>query len=197
MRARTGKGKGDNALVSARHLGFNTPGMKTRVILSAAGSDRPGLTRMLAEAVLAAGGNWLESHLSRLGGRYVGSVLVELDSANLETFEAAIRAVDAKGLAVSLVEAGEGGASAGETLLLDLVGGDRPGIVHEVTGVLAELGVNIESFATRTEHGAWSGESLFARLSVPAGTRTEAVRQALEAISGEIMVDFTFAAEKG
>ena len=50
--------------------------MKTRVILSAAGCDRPGLTRSLAEAVLAAGGNWLESHLSRLGGRYVGSVLV-------------------------------------------------------------------------------------------------------------------------
>jgi glycine cleavage system regulatory protein len=174
--------------------------MKTRVILSAAGSDRPGLTRLLAEAVLAAGGNWLESHLSRLGGRYVGSVLVELDSANLAAFEAEIRAVDSKGLAVSLVEAGEGGAMPGETLLLDLVGGDRPGIVHEVTGVLADLGVNIESFTTRTEHGAWSGESLFratARLSVPRGTPTDAVRQALEAISGEIMVDFTFAAEKG
>ena len=38
------------------------------VILNVSGSDRPGLTEALAGAVLSAGGNWLESHLSRLGG---------------------------------------------------------------------------------------------------------------------------------
>ena len=48
------------------------------VILSVSGSDRPGLTEALAAAVLSAEGNWLESHLSRLGGLYVGSVLVAL-----------------------------------------------------------------------------------------------------------------------
>lgn len=36
------------------------------LILSVIGSDRPGLTQALADAVLSAGGNWLESHLSRL-----------------------------------------------------------------------------------------------------------------------------------
>ena len=63
-----------------------------------------------------------------------------------------------------------------------------------MTAVLARLGVNIEDFATSVDHGAWSGEQLFratARLLVPAGTPTEAVGEALEAISGEIMVDFT------
>ena len=55
--------------------------MTARVILSVVGSDRPGLTQALADAVMAAGGNWLESHLSRLGGTYVGSVLVALDPA--------------------------------------------------------------------------------------------------------------------
>lgn len=171
--------------------------MKTRVILSAAGSDRPGLTRALAEAVLAAGGNWLESHLSRLGGRYVGSVLVELEAGELAGFERAIRAVDAIGLDVSLVPAGEEPPAAGEMLRLELVGQDRPGIVREVTAVLAALGVNIEDFATRTENSAWSGGRLFrasARLNVPPGTTSDQVRAALEAISGEIMVDFTFTA---
>ena len=51
------------------------------LVLSVVGSDRPGLTRALAAAVLSAGGNWLESRLSRLGGLYVGSVLVELAAA--------------------------------------------------------------------------------------------------------------------
>lgn len=171
--------------------------MKTRVILSAAGSDRPGLTRSLAEAVLAAGGNWLESHLSRLGGRYVGSVLVEVDAERLAEFEAAVRSVDASGLAVSLVAAGDAPAAAGEILQLELVGQDRPGIVREVTTVLAELGVNIEDFVTTVENSAWSGEPLFratARLNILPGTTSEQVRSALEALSGEIMVDFNFAA---
>lgn len=54
------------------------------LILSVTGSDRPGLTQALAGAVLAAGGNWLESHLSRLGGLYVGSVLVELEAGAID-----------------------------------------------------------------------------------------------------------------
>ncbi len=171
--------------------------MKSRVILSAAGSDRPGLTRALAEAVLAAGGNWLESHLSRLGGKYVGSVLVEIDAEELPGFEQAIRGVDAVGLQVALVPAGDEPQSGGAMLSLELVGQDRPGIVREVTGVLAGLDVNIEDFVTRTENGAWSGERLFranARLSIPAGVTSDEVQTALEAISGEIMVDFSFTA---
>ncbi len=171
--------------------------MKARVILSAAGSDRPGLTRSLAEAVLAAGGNWLESHLSRLGGKYVGSVLVEIDAEELPGFEQAIRGVDAVGLQVALVLAGDEPPPGGAILSLELVGQDRPGIVREVTSVLAGLDVNIEDFATRTENGAWSGERLFrasARLSIPAGVTSDEVQSALEAISGEIMVDFSFTA---
>ncbi len=171
--------------------------MKTRVILNAAGSDRPGLTRALAEAVHGAGGNWLESHLSRLGGRYVGAVLIEIEADRLGHFSAAIAGVDAAGLSVTLAPAGDEPARAGEVLRLELVGQDRPGIVREVTGVLAKLNVNIEDFTTTIQNGAWSGERLFhaaATLDIPPSTSSNEVRDALEAISGEIMVDFNFTA---
>lgn len=168
--------------------------MKAEVILSVVGSDRPGLTQALAEAVLSAEGNWLDSHLSRLGGKYVGSVLVEIDNAHIPRLESVIRDVDATGLHVSVVPAGEGPDAGGETLDMELVGQDRLGIVREVTSVLARLQVNIEDFETGTENSAWTGERLFranARLIVPNGTSIDTVRTALEAISGEIMVDFT------
>jgi glycine cleavage system regulatory protein len=164
------------------------------VILTVVGSDRPGLTQALADAVLAAGGNWLESHLSRLGGKYVGSVLVELPEEGLATLEQAARAIDAVGLKVTLVGAEGEPAAKGRPLLLELVGQDRPGIVREVTTVLANLGVNIEDFATSRENSSMSGALLFraqARLLVPEGTSAEAVQDALERISGEIMVDFS------
>jgi glycine cleavage system regulatory protein len=168
--------------------------MKTSVILSAVGSDRPGLTRGLAEAVFAAGGNWLESHLSHLGGKYVGSILVELDSARLGELNEAVARLNAAGLHVSIAPAGDETPAEGKPLWFELVAQDRPGIVSEVTAVLAGLGVNIEDFATRTEMGSWTAERLFratARLTVPDGITPEAVQDALEAISSEIMVDFT------
>jgi glycine cleavage system regulatory protein len=168
--------------------------MKTSVILSAVGSDRPGLTQGLAQAVFAAGGNWLESHLSHLGGKYVGSILVELHTARLGELHQAVERLNAGGMHVTIVPAGDEPAVAGKPLWFELVGQDRPGIVHEVTAVLTGLGVNIEDFATRTDISAWSAEHLFratARLTVPAAISPDQVQAALEAISGEIMVDFT------
>lgn len=159
------------------------------LVLSIAGSDRPGLTKALAAAVLSAGGNWLESHLSRLGGLYVGSVLVEGDADKLRM---AVSAVDAAGLDVRIAPAGAGPAAAGETLAFSVVGQDRPGIVRQVTATISELGANIESFRTWLSTEAHSGAPLFhiaANLSLPAGLSAARVQDALEAISGEIMVD--------
>jgi glycine cleavage system regulatory protein len=166
-------------------------------VLSVVGSDRPGLTRSLAAAVLGAGGNWLESHLSRLGGLYVGSVLVELPADGVETLRAAVSAVDGTGLEVRLAPASaEAAAPEGEALSLELVGQDRPGIVNQVTAVLSDLGANIETFDTRLSVEAHSGAPLFhmaARLRLPAGLAAGAAQAALEDISGEIMVDIALA----
>jgi glycine cleavage system regulatory protein len=118
----------------------------TLFVLSVVGSDRPGLTRALAAAVLSAGGNWLESHLSRLGGLYVGSVLVELAAGDAEALRTAVGAVDADGLEVRVAPALDEAGSAGESLQFSVVGQDRPGIVNQVTTVLSGLGANIETF---------------------------------------------------
>jgi glycine cleavage system regulatory protein len=168
-------------------------------VLSVVGSDRPGLTKALAAAVLSAGGNWLESHLSRLGGLYVGSVLVDLEADRAEELRIAVRAVDARGLEVrivSAIEEGLGGGEAGETLQFSLVGQDRPGIVNQVTAVLSGQGANIETFETWIDTGSHSGVPLFhtqARLRLPADLPAASVQAALEEISAEIMVDVSVA----
>lgn len=168
--------------------------MNRLVILTVVGSDRPGLTRAIADAVYAAGGNWLESHLSRLGGKYVGSVLVELSADRVGELEASARAIDAAGLNVAVVPAAGASDRTGQPLGIEIVGQDRPGIVREVTAVLAGLDVNIENFTTAIEESAQFGAPLFrarAKLLLPADVSTDAVQDALERISGEIMVDFT------
>jgi glycine cleavage system regulatory protein len=169
------------------------------VILSVIGSDRPGLTEALAGAVLAAGGNWLESHLSRLGGLYVGSVLVELEADRVDDLRAAAGAVDAKGLEVRIAPAVEGPTVTGEALSFSLVGQDRPGIVRQVTAILSGLDVNIEAFDTRISAEPHSGAPLFhmeARLRLPPALQAGAVQAALEDISAEIMVDISLSAAR-
>jgi len=159
------------------------------LVLSVVGSDRPGLTKAVAAAVLSARGNWLESHLSLLGGLYVGSVLVEGDA---DALRAAVSAIDAAGLEVRIAPAMDQTDRAGETLAFSLVGQDRPGIVNQVTAALSPLGANIETFETWLSKESHSGAPLFhmeAHLRLPAGLTAARVQAALEAISGEIMVD--------
>jgi glycine cleavage system regulatory protein len=166
------------------------------MVLSVVGSDRPGLTKALAAAVVSAGGNWLESHLSRLGGLYVGSVLVELEADGVDGLRSAVRTVDAHGLEVRIAPAVEGPGAAGEALQFGLVGQDRPGIVNQVTTVLSGLGANIETFETWVSAEPHSGAPLFhmdARLRLPLELRASEVQAALEEISAEIMVDISLA----
>jgi len=167
------------------------------LVLSVVGSDRPGLTQALAAAVLSAGGNWLESHLSQLGGLYVGSVLVELEPDAVEALRAAVSEVDAQGLEVRIAPAVDAGAAGGEALRLSLVGQDRPGIVNQVTAVLTGLDANIETFKTWITPEPHSGAPLFnldAAVRLPPGLVVATVQAALEAISAEVMVDVSVVA---
>ncbi len=169
------------------------------LILSVVGSDRPGLTQALATAILSAGGNWLESHLSRLGGLYVGSVLVELDADGVEALRSAVQSVDAQGLEVRIAPAVDAPGAGGDEVLFSLVGQDRPGIVRQVTAVLSGIQVNIEAFDTHISAEPHSGAPLFhldARLGLPPALKAEDVQAALEAISAEIMVDISLAPAK-
>lgn len=169
----------------------------TQLVLSVVGSDRPGLTRALAAAVLSAGGNWLESHLSQLGGLYVGSVLVELEAGRVEALRAAVSKVDAQGLEVRVAPATLAPGGAGEALQLELVGRDRAGIVDQVTGALSGLDANIETFETWVTDAPHSGIPLFhmrARVRLPAALEAAKVQAALQEISAEIMVDISITA---
>lgn len=174
--------------------------MTKRVILTLVGSDRPGLTELLASAVTDAGGNWAESHLAVLGGHYVGSVLVEVPEAGIGALKASAEAIDARGLRVHVLDARAETPAHGVLSSLEIVGQDRPGIVHEVTAALARAGVNIEEFRTSVENSSWSGDRLFraeATLRLPPHVSEEAVRESLEQISAEIMVDFALETAAG
>lgn len=171
------------------------------LILLVAGPDRPGLVRQLAERVQAAGGNWLESRFAHLAGHFAGVVRVEVPTARRAELESAARGLESEGLTILVMPTTpRPGGVTGESWCLELVGHDRPGIVHQVSAVLQRHGVNIEELETGTEQAAQTNDRLFrarARVTVPAGTKVADVRRELESIASELMVDLTLHREGG
>ena len=54
--------------------------METYLVLTVIGDDRPGLVEALAETIAAHEGNWLESRMSHLAGKFAGLLRVSVSS---------------------------------------------------------------------------------------------------------------------
>jgi len=173
--------------------------MTTPLVMTFVGRDRPGLVNAISERITAAGGTWLESRLARLAGEFAGVVLVESPEANVGALTAALRDLEATGLRVAIERSlGAPAPRAEKTVRLELVGGERPGIVRDVTQALTRLGVNIESFSSAIESAPFSGAAMFrasALLGVPEALPADELRDALERLATEIMVDLTVTAD--
>ena len=166
--------------------------MKTSVILTVIGPDRPGLVSAVAARARAAGGNWLESRMAQLAGQFAGVVLLEVDAEAVDRLEAALRELEGDGLQVQIQRGGEAPPAARQHVVLDLIGHDRPGIVQDITAVLSRHGVSVETLDTACEPGSMTGEPMFrarARLGVPAGVDLDTLQDDLEALANELMVD--------
>lgn len=168
---------------------------KTSLVLTILGQDRPGLIGQVAELVTAHGGNWIESRMAHLAGQFAGILRVEIGSDQAGPLTQAIAALSSAGLE-SVVHADPTPAEPSNLPIvrLELVGQDRPGIVREISRVLAAQGVNVEELTTECSSAPNSGQSLFrasATLRLPASATELSVRQALEAVAADMMVDIT------
>ena len=48
------------------------------LVLTLIGPDRPGLVEAVAQPIAANGGNWLESRMAHLGGKFAGILRVDV-----------------------------------------------------------------------------------------------------------------------
>jgi glycine cleavage system regulatory protein len=167
------------------------------LVLTLIGPDRPGLVEAVAEPIAAHGGNWLESRMAHLAGQFAGILRVEVPDANARALADALRMLESRGLRIA-VEIGPSTppSPSRRTFVVDLVGLDRPGIVREISRVLAERGVNIEELVTDRGPAPMSAELLFrshARVNVPQGLDAGELRRRLETVANDLMVQVSLA----
>ncbi|MCY1550763.1 hypothetical protein D9M68_870380 [compost metagenome] len=79
------------------------------------------------------------------------------------------------------------------------MGNDRPGIVRDITRLLTELGVNLESLITEVVPAPMSSEPLFhaeAVLAVPLTLSLDVLQAKLETLADDLMVELNLHQEK-
>jgi glycine cleavage system regulatory protein len=166
-----------------------------KLVITFISDDRPGLVEKLSQLVQLHGGNWLESKMAQLSGKFTGIIEVSLPDKQVSALTQKLRDLSSEGISL-LAE-----AVANEHVQLifnpgevSILGLDRPGIVNEISAALAVQNVNVEEFHSVVEAAPMSGQPLFKAdlaIGIPAGVSTEELNERLDAIAEKLDIECT------
>lgn len=170
--------------------------MQVSLVITILGSDQPGLVKSLSETLNRFKSNWTESRMSHLAGKFAGILQISVPSDQVDGLTTALQALQSGGLKISIERSEQAQSTTPSKVLnLELLGQDRPGIIHDITEQLARLHVNIEELESQVKEASMSGGMLFCaqlKLGLPEDVTTEAVQDSLESMSDQFMVDINF-----
>ncbi|MTI00029.1 glycine cleavage system protein R [Roseibium sp. RKSG952] len=173
--------------------------MLNHLVFTVIAKDRPGLVERLAEAISEAGGNWVDSSMARLGGEFAGIVGVDISGQKVDALRASFDALASESIAITLrSDLKQVEPETGQKAQLDLLSRDHPGILLQMTSVLATHNVSIENLQTSVEPGSMDGGPMFkaeAELRLPAGLSPEALSDALQETAADLMADISLVEE--
>jgi glycine cleavage system regulatory protein len=133
--------------------------------------------------------------MSRLGGHFAGILRVQIPAEKESALVGNLKRLETDGLTIVVHSDRPPADEAVRTLThLEIVGQDRPGIVHQISHALAAHGVNVEELNTECRSAAMSGEMLFkaeAKLKIPASCKLGGLKKELEQIAEDLIVDLT------
>ncbi len=167
--------------------------MPKDIVITMLAKDRPGLVEQIAGIVTQYGGNWVESSMARLCGEFAGLLRVQVPEDRADALQDALEKLSGETMTITVCKAGQPVISqSGPRARLELTGLDHTGIVHQVTRVLARMSVNLEQLETKVFTASLSGEPMFtarAEIRLPEELDMTALREALETLAADIMVD--------
>jgi glycine cleavage system transcriptional repressor len=156
------------------------------------GRDRPGIIADTTSLLAQLGGNLEDSTMTILQG-HLAMVLLVSTTASLDDVQVELAVLTGDGnLEVSVrevLEKHEGAPPDAKTYLLSVHGADRPGIVSEITGVVASAGGNITDLSTTLTGDLYV---LLAEVALPDGADVDALRTRLTRVSEGLAVETTF-----
>jgi glycine cleavage system regulatory protein len=135
--------------------------MLKHIVFTFIGEDKPGLVKRLADVISSHGGNWLESNMSQLAGKFTGIVLIAVDDAEGDNLCQALQSLKAQGLTIVTEYTSSENPAAMMEIELNILGPDRPGIVKSVSQALEKNNINVKQMESRITSAAMSGDPMF------------------------------------
>ena len=161
-------------------------------IISFIGEDRPGFVHEITDVVNKQNGNWLESRMTRLGGKFAGLARVSAAESDAENLEENILSL-AKDRFSLIIRASEPEADLDfKNFTIDILGNDRPGILNEITRALAEHHINLVEVTSTVSPAPMTGVALFscaATIEVDPTQSMSTIDEQLSNIADELGVD--------
>lgn len=165
------------------------------LVLTLIADDRPGIVDQVATALASHHGNWAESRMAILGGKFAGIARVAVPDQSVAEFTADVTSLP--DVTVTVTASGVSQPIT-QTHTLSVVANDRSGILAEVSRALAAIAVNVVEVDTAVEPASMSGGVLFRALIQIALTADQAlgdVIAVLEDLSEDLMIDVLSAAD--
>lgn len=168
--------------------------MKAYFVLTALGHDRVGIVEELTEILGNEECNIEESRMAVLGKEFAVILLASGEAQAVERLTDRLpRLREELGLQIEIRPTeSESVIPAGRPYLIEAVSLDAPGIMHSVTAILKESGVNIEEVSTETSSAPWTGATMFimkGTIILPQGVHAVDLRERLESLEHEQDID--------
>lgn len=166
------------------------------LVLSALGTDRPGLVAELTRFLVERGVNVEESRMVTLGAEFGVMMLVSGEPDKVARIDPDLPSFEERtGLRLLTKPTRDPRQQRAQgaipyEITLDAI--DREGIVHALASEVHRLGLNIVSLETSSYAAPFSGGTLFrleATVDVPPGKKARELRDALDALADREHVD--------
>jgi len=137
--------------------------MTQLIVLSAIGTDRPGVVNDLSKVVLDCGGNIEESRMTALGSEFAVLLLISGNWHTLTKLRAALdKLTSSGGLEINIRKtAMRADQQNCMPYAIDVVSLDQPGIVFNLSNFFAARSIEISDLATRQYAAAHTGAPMF------------------------------------
>jgi len=171
--------------------------MQKQLVLTILADDQPGVVEQIASIIINHKGNWTQSSMSRLGGKFAGILLADINSQNDFALQEALLNLNNlnlnnQGIKVTIESALATKVKEQKTVQIEIVANDRSGIIGEISTLCANKNINLESLESCCESAPMSASMLFrahASVRLPAGMSDNQLRALLEELSSDLMVE--------
>ena len=157
--------------------------------------DKPGIVSQVANTVAEHQGNWLDSHMVQLAGKFTGLLRIDVPEDNISILSEALKTLETQGISTLIEQESSLEQPNNQCVQFELSGPDRKGIVSDISTALNQVGISIDKMQTHCSSMPWSGDPLFqakGSLIVPSELSLENLHETFQPIEDRLGIDINF-----